>query len=202
MSFGDPNNPYGPPQGQPAGYPSQGQPGYGYPQGAPQQPGYGYPQAPPLGQQAYGGYPGGPMEMPGTVKAARVMLFVIAGFQVIGAVLIAISALAVSAAKNNADLKDDVQFQQLADYSAGALWGVAVAVLAWGVFAIWLGVKCANGGSGVRIAALVFGILTAVLGIYPFVVIGLVHTVLAILIAVFVGKADGAAWFDRPKYAA
>jgi lysylphosphatidylglycerol synthetase-like protein (DUF2156 family) len=200
MSFGDPNNPYGPPQGQPAGYPPQGQPGYGYPQGAPQQPGYGYPQAPPLGQQAYGGYPGGPMEMPGGVKAARVMLFVIAGFQVIGAVLIAISALAVSAAKNNADLKDDVQFQQLADYSAGVLWGVAVAVLAWGIFAIWLGVKCANGGSGVRIAALVFGILTAVLGIYPFVVIGLVHTVLAILIAVFVGKADGAAWFDRPKY--
>jgi hypothetical protein len=201
MSFGDPNNPYGPPQGQPAGYPPQGQPGYGYPQGAPQQPGFGYPQAPPLGQQAYGGYPGGPMEMPGTVKAARVMLFVIAGFQVIGAVLIAISALAVSAAKNNADLKDDVQFQQLADYSAGALWGVAVAVLAWGVFAIWLGVKCANGGGGVRIAALVFGILTAVLGIYPFIVIGLVHTVLAILIAVFVGKADGDAWFNRPKYA-
>ncbi|MEU9537853.1 hypothetical protein ACFVYV_53425 [Streptomyces mirabilis] len=200
MSFGDPNNPYGPPQGQPAGYPPQGQPGYGYPQGAPQQPGYGYPQAPPVGQQPGYGYPGGPMEMPGGVKAARVMLFVIAGFQVIGAVLIAISALAVSAAKNNADLKDDVQFQQLADYSAGVLWGVAVAVLAWGVFAIWLGVKCANGGSGVRIAALVFGILTAVLGIYPFVVIGLVHTVLAILIAVFVGKADGAAWFDRPKY--
>ncbi|WP_328758099.1 DUF3824 domain-containing protein [Streptomyces sp. NBC_00271] len=200
MSFGDPNNPYGPPQGQPADYPPQGQPGYGYPQGAPQQPGYGYPQAPPVGQQPGYGYPGGPMEMPGGVKAARVMLFVIAGFQVIGAVLIAISALAVSAAKNNADLKDDVQFQQLADYSAGVLWGVAVAVLAWGVFAIWLGVKCANGGSGVRIAALVFGILTAVLGIYPFVVIGLVHTVLAILIAVFVGKADGAAWFDRPKY--
>ncbi|MFE5088718.1 hypothetical protein [Streptomyces mirabilis] len=200
MSFGDPNNPYGPPQGQPAGYPPQGQPGYGYPQGAPQQPGYGYPQAPPVGQQPGYGYPGGPMEMPGGVKAARVMLFIIAGFQVIGAVLIAISALAVSAAKNNADLKDNVQFQQLADYSAGVLWGVAVAVLAWGIFAIWLGVKCANGGSGVRIAALVFGILTAVLGIYPFVVIGLVHTVLAILIAVFVGKADGAAWFDRPKY--
>ncbi len=52
---------------------------------------------------------------------------------------------------------------------------------------------CANGGSGVRIAALVFGILTAILRIYPFIVIGLVHTVLAILIAVFVGKADGAA---------
>ncbi|MEW2398678.1 RDD family protein [Streptomyces sp. NPDC046862] len=82
MSFGDPNNPYGPPQGQgqqpgypqgqQPGYPQapQGQPGYGYPQqGAPQgQPGYGYPQAPQgvPPQQGYGypqqpgGYPGGP----------------------------------------------------------------------------------------------------------------------------------------------
>lgn len=57
MSFGDPNNPYGPPQGQqqPYGYPQQGQPGYGYqqaPQGVPPQQGYGYPQQP--------GYPGYP----------------------------------------------------------------------------------------------------------------------------------------------
>ncbi|TXS37618.1 RDD family protein [Streptomyces sp. OR43] len=62
MSFGDPNpnNPYG----QQPGQPPQGQPGYGYPQQAPQgvppqgQPGYGYPQAPPV--QPYGqggGYP-------------------------------------------------------------------------------------------------------------------------------------------------
>lgn len=61
MSFGDPNNPYGQQQ------PPQGQPGYGYPQQAPQgvppqgQPGYGYPQQPP--QQPYGvpgQYPGQP----------------------------------------------------------------------------------------------------------------------------------------------
>ncbi|MHA5053820.1 hypothetical protein [Streptomyces sp. SD15] len=201
MSFGDPNNPYGPPQGQqPSGYPPPGQPGYGYPQSAPQQPGYGYPQAPPVQQSPYGGYPGGPMVMPGGVKAARVMLFVIAGLQVLGAILVALSALAVSAAKNDESLKDDVQFQQLADYSAGALWGVTVAILAWGVLAIWLGVKCGNGGNGVRVTALVFGIITAILGIYPFIIIGLVHTVLAVLIAVFVGKADGDAWFNRPKY--
>ncbi|MEU3247564.1 MULTISPECIES: proline-rich domain-containing protein [unclassified Streptomyces] len=200
MSFGDPNNPYGPPQGQPSGHPPQGQPGYGYPQGAPQQPGYGYPQAPPVQQSPYGGYPGGPMVMPSGVKSARVMLFVIGGLQVLGAILIGLSAVAVAAAKNNAELKDDVRFQQLADYSAGALWAVTVAVLAWGVLAIWLGVKCANGGNGVRITAMVFGILTAILGIYPFVVIGLAHTVLAILIAVFVGKSDGEAWFGRPKY--
>ncbi|MGW1763561.1 RDD family protein [Streptomyces sp. NPDC002073] len=55
MSFGDPNNPYGQ-------QPQQGQPGYGYPQQAPQgvppQGGYGYPA--PGQQQPYGGAPGYP----------------------------------------------------------------------------------------------------------------------------------------------
>ncbi|MFC7307401.1 RDD family protein [Streptomyces monticola] len=87
MSFGDPNNPYGqqpqqpqqPPQGsqQPYGYPQQpqGQPGYGYPQQAPQgvppQQGYGYPQQQPQQPgypQQQAGYPGYPQQ-PGTVQA-------------------------------------------------------------------------------------------------------------------------------------
>lgn len=63
------------------------------------------------------------MVMPGGVKSARVMLFVIGGLQVLGAILIAFSAVAVSAAKNNAELKDDVRFQQLADYSVEAPCG-------------------------------------------------------------------------------
>ncbi|MER7909822.1 MULTISPECIES: RDD family protein [unclassified Streptomyces] len=66
MSFGDPNNPYGQPQGQGQqpgyGYPQGQQPGYGYPQQAPQgvppQQGYGYPAAPPVSPYAGGGYPG------------------------------------------------------------------------------------------------------------------------------------------------
>ncbi|MFC9247315.1 RDD family protein [Streptomyces sp. NPDC057136] len=68
MSFGDPNNPYGQQPGQPPQQP-QGQPGYGYPQQAPQgvpQQGYGYPQQP--GQQPgqpYGAYP----QQPGTLQA-------------------------------------------------------------------------------------------------------------------------------------
>ncbi|MFC4470515.1 hypothetical protein ACFPH6_39500 [Streptomyces xiangluensis] len=198
MSFGDPNNPYGAPQGQQPGYGApQGQPGYGAPQG---QPGYGYPQAPPLQQQPYGGYPGGPMQMPGGVKSARVMLFVIAGLQLIGAILMAISAVAVQAAKDDPSLENEVEFQQLADYSSGVLWFATVAVLAWGVFAIFLGAKVGSGGNGIRIAAMVFAIITAILGIYPFIIIGLAHTVLAILIAVFVGRSDGAAWFNRPRH--
>ncbi|MFI6566295.1 hypothetical protein [Streptomyces sp. NPDC050534] len=189
MSFGDPNNPYGPPQGQ--------QQGYGYPQ-QPQAPGgYGYPAAPPVGP-----YGGGPVmtSMPGTVSAARVMLWVIVGLQILGVALFAFGAASVHAAKNDDQLKNDAAFQQLADYSSGMLWGFAAFAVAWAVFAIVLAVKFNTGGNGVRITTLVFAIITAILGIYPFIVVGLIHTVLAILVAVFVGNANGAAWFNRPRY--
>ena len=98
MSFGDPNNPYGQQPG--------GQPGYGYPQQAPQgvpQQGYGYPRLRPSRSSAPQASAGGPLEMPGGVKAARVMLYVIGGLQLIGAILFVLSAVAVNAAKNDAD---------------------------------------------------------------------------------------------------
>ncbi|MET9363330.1 hypothetical protein ABZX93_20775 [Streptomyces sp. NPDC006632] len=202
MSFGDPNNPYGqqPQQGaNPYGQQPGEQPGYGYPQGqqAPQgvpQQGYGYPQ------QQYGGAPTGPQTMPGTVSAARVMLWVIAGLQAIGAVVMTIGAVGMSAAKDRAQARDDVQFQQLADYPVGVLYLIAAFAVAWLVFAIVLAVKFGKGGNGVRVTTMVFAIVTAVLGIYPFVIVGLIHTVLAILVAVFVGKESGAQWFKRPRY--
>ncbi|MFE6038923.1 hypothetical protein [Streptomyces sp. NPDC056452] len=202
MSFGDPNNPYGQQQGQ---QPGGQQPGYGYPQQAPQgvpQQGYGYPQAPPV-QAGYGGFPGMPTEMPGGVKSARVMLYVIAGLQLIGAIIFAIAAAAVNAAKNDASLQEDVQFQELADYSGNALWGIVAFAVLWGVLAVFLAVKFGSGGNGIRITAMVFGVITAILGIYPFIVVGLVHTVLAILVVVFVAKSDGGSWFNRqqqPQY--
>ncbi|MEU0301725.1 hypothetical protein ABZ252_20010 [Streptomyces sp. NPDC006175] len=198
MSFGDPNNPYGQQQGgqQPGGQ----QPGYGYPQQAPQgvpQQGYGYPQAPPV-QGGYG-FPGGPTEMPGGVKAARVMLYVIAGLQVIGTIFVALAAVAVNAAKDDPTLQEDVQFQELADYSGNALWGIVVFAVLWGILAVVFAAKFGKGGNGIRIATIVFGVITAILGIYPFIVMGLVHTILAILVVVFVAKSDGGAWFNRQR---
>ncbi|MGV9562066.1 hypothetical protein [Streptomyces sp. NPDC003480] len=197
MSFGEPNNPYGPPQGQQPGYghPQGQQPGYGYPQG--QQPGYGYPQAPPA-PQGYGQQPF-PSTMPGTVSTARVLLWVIVGLQLIGAGLFAVGAASVHAAKNDAQLKDNSNFQQLADYSTGWLWAITVFALVWAVFAVALALKFNTGGNGLRVTILVFAIITAILGIYPFIIVGLLHTVLAILIAVFVGNSSGSAWFNRPK---
>ncbi|MCL6734192.1 hypothetical protein [Streptomyces neyagawaensis] len=193
MSFGDPNNPYGQPQQQPS-------PGYGYPQqNQPQQPGYGYPTAPPVSQGYGGGYPGGaPTTMPSTVSAARVMLWVIAGLQVIGILLYAIGAVAISAASDSAE--DPALKDALGNVPVGMMWAISVFAVGWLVYAIMLAVKFKSGGNGVRVAALVFGIITAVLSIYPFFLIGLVHLVLGILIAVFAGNANGKAWFNRPRY--
>ncbi|MFI1162328.1 hypothetical protein ACH4UM_01645 [Streptomyces sp. NPDC020801] len=188
MSYGDPNNPYGAPQ-------APQQPGYGYPQQG-QAPGYGYPQAPPV--QQYGAPV--PESMPGSVSAARVMLWVIVALQLIGVIAFAYAASKVSAAKNDATFQNDAAFQRVADYSSGMLWAFVVFALAWGVFAAVLAIKFNTGRNGVRVTTLVFGIITAVLGLYPFIIVGLVHTVLAILIACFVGGSNGSAWFNRPRY--
>ncbi|MFF0158870.1 hypothetical protein ACFYRY_15240 [Streptomyces sp. NPDC005263] len=189
MSYGDPNNPYGAPQGQP----QQPQQGYGYPQQQGQAPGYGYPQAPPVGQAAYGA--GAPMAtMPGSVSAARVMLWVIVGLQVIGIAIFAFAAVAIDKAK------DDAAFEQFADYPTGVLWAFAVFALAWLVWAAFLATKFTSGGNGLRVTVLVFGVITAVLGLYPFTLVGIIHLVLGILIAVFAGNSKGKAWFNRPRY--
>ncbi|MGW0331308.1 hypothetical protein ACWD0J_05395 [Streptomyces sp. NPDC003011] len=191
MSYGDPNNPYGAPQDQQPQQPPQQQQGYGYPQQQGQAPGYGYPQAPPV-QQPYGA--AAPMAtMPGTVSAARIMLWVIVGLQVIGVAIYAFAAVVADKAE------EDDAFGAIADYSTGMLWGIVVLALAWLVWAAVMATKFTSGGNGARVTTLVFGILTAVLALV-FTIAGIVHLVLGILIAVFVGNSKGKAWFNRPRY--
>ncbi|MGW2718069.1 hypothetical protein [Streptomyces sp. NPDC001492] len=175
MSFGGPNNPYGPQQGQ--------------------QPGYGYPTAPPVGP--YGGAPV-MTTMPGTVSAGRVLLWVIVPLQLIGVALFAFVA-GVVRRTTSAGVEDDASFEKIKEYSSGVLWALVVFALAWAVFAAVLALKFSDGGNRVRITAIVFGVITAMLGLYPFVVVGLLHTVLGILIAVFAGNANGTAWFNRVR---
>ncbi|MCC5476701.1 hypothetical protein ACFV2N_11240 [Streptomyces sp. NPDC059680] len=185
MSFGDPNNPYGPPQGQ--------QPGYGYPAQSQQQPGYGYPAAPPV-QQPYGA--GAPMTaMPGNVSAARVLLWVIVGLQVIGVAIFAFAGVALNKANNDSSVPSTLR-----DYPVGVMWAFAALALAWLVWAAVLASKFTTGGNSLRVTALVFGIITAVLALYPFTLLGIIHLVLGILIACFVGGSNGKAWFNRARY--
>ncbi|MET9799404.1 hypothetical protein [Streptomyces sp. NPDC006368] len=191
MSFGDPNNPYGQPQG------GQQQPGYGYPQQQGQQPGYGYPQAPPV--QPYSGYPAGPQEMPGGVKAARVMMWVIAGLQVVGIVLLGLGVAAVSKLKEDPELQTE-GFDAFADFSSGVLYALIALAIVYLVASIALALQCGKGGSGARIGIIVYASIGLLLSIYPFFPLSIVHIVLLILIIVFVAKQDGTAWFKRPRH--
>ncbi|WP_225803962.1 hypothetical protein [Streptomyces sp. NK15101] len=191
MSFGDPNNPYGQPQGQ--------QPGYGYPQapqGVPQQ-GYGYPAAPGYG----GGYPAPALVMPGGVKAARVMLWILGVLQVIIGI-----ALAAAGGWFADQLADSSSEFDNTDGAAAAVTGIfvviGVIVLAFGVWAIMMAVKSATGGNGVRISAIVYGSLSTLGSLVNLLggnVFALVSLALGIMIIVFYAKSDAAAWFNRNK---
>ncbi|MGW2016186.1 hypothetical protein [Streptomyces sp. NPDC001927] len=192
MSFGEPNNPYGQqPQGQ--------QPGYGYPQQQPgQQPGYGYPQAPPI-QQPYGagGYPGMAMEMPGGVKSARVILWIVSGLNVIGALAIIAMSFAIEGEleRSGASSADAEMF---ADLGQGVLIGLGIFSAIIGVLGMVLAAKFKTGGSGVRVCTIVYASFMVLFSIFSLPA-GIISLVLGILIIVFVAKADGAAWFNRQK---
>ncbi|WP_411137492.1 hypothetical protein [Streptomyces sp. C10] len=184
-------NPYGPPPGQ--------QPHYGYPQ-QPQQP---QPPSP------YGPYPGGggmpgmqmpyPTVMPGGVKAARVLLFVLSGLNLIGLVLAVMGLGGVSKASHEVSpygAQDNITAMNI---GKGLLIAVIVIIVVFTAAAITLALQFANGGRGVRTGTIIFGVANIMLSLFTF-PIGLVHTILGILVLVFVSKDEGNAWFSRPRY--
>ncbi|WP_256104995.1 hypothetical protein [Streptomyces sp. ODS05-4] len=201
MSFGDPNNPYGQPQGQPQ------QPGYGYPQGQPQQqPGYGYPAAPPA--PAYGGgYPGGPVEMPGGVKAARVMLIILGSFQAIGALVFIVAAgwIAdmISEAADSSSGVSSSDADAAASFGAGVAIVIGVILIGFALWAILTGAKMAKGGNGLRVSGIVYASLITLLSLLNLLganFFALISLVLGILIIVFLARGEASAYFNRPRY--
>lgn len=196
----DPNNPYANPPQQPQ------QPGYGYPQQG-QQPAYGYPQQQP-GLPSYGGPAdqgymgagyGGPMAMPGTVNAARIMMFVVGGLSAIGAVLVFIAAAAIGSLSDNPEMQNNADFEMVSDMGAGLMSLVGVVYLALAVTGIVLAAKFGKGGGGLRTGAIVWGAVVTLMGIIGF-PIGLLFSIAGILVIVFVAKNDGKAWFNRAQY--
>ncbi|MBD0423118.1 hypothetical protein AB0L35_23165 [Streptomyces sp. NPDC052309] len=213
MSFGDPNNPYGPPPAQPPAAP-----GYGYPQqppGAPQQ-GYGFPQ-----QQAYPGYPGAnqmmPQSMPGLLVTARVFLYIISAVQIIGGLIYLYVAAFVNDVSDSADslsTSSDDPFSDLGDLgdaAAGLIAGIAIFLLALAALSITLGVKFGRGGQGVRITTVIYGALGTIVGLLLLFVgldSGLASAIIFPLLWVVFGAVitaapvvpSGTAWFSRPRY--
>ncbi|MER8042425.1 hypothetical protein [Streptomyces sp. NPDC094032] len=193
MSFGEPNNPYGQ---QPQG---QQQPGYGYPQqtpqGVPPQQGYGYPAAPPVDQ--YGGFPAGPTEMPGGVKAARVMLWIVGALNLIGGLVVIALSFAVGSEleKSGTSTADAEAFANLGQ---GLLIVVGVFSIIFAVLGMVLAAKFKSGGNGVRICSIVYAAFIVLFSIFSL-PLGIVSMALGVLVIVFCAKADGSAWFNRQK---
>ncbi|MDN3024516.1 hypothetical protein [Streptomyces sp. S.PB5] len=210
MSFGDPNNPYGPPPQQPPAAP-----GYGYPQqpappGIPPQQAYpGYPQQP-----AYPGYPGGnmiPQSMPGLLVTARVFLFIISAVQIIGTLVLLYFA---AFASDLSDAGDDLGFSTASDggdIAAGVFGVFALIGAALATLSITLGVKFGRGGQGVRITTVIYGALGAIVGLLGLFVgldSGLASSVIGPLLWIVFGGViaaapvvpSGTAWFARPRY--
>ena len=199
MSFGDPNNPYGPPPQQP----SPGATGYGYPQQQPQAPGYGYPAAPGFG----GGYPAPPAVMPGSVKAARVMLFILGGCQaIIGLLMMIASAWFADYFSEIASDDPSISAEDayaVASFGVGVMIFFGVLVLGFAFWAVFTGVKFASGRGGVRISAIIYAsfvTLFSVISLLGANVFALISLVLGILIIVFCANKNGSYWFNRPQY--
>ncbi|WP_326588435.1 hypothetical protein [Streptomyces sp. NBC_01294] len=221
MSFGEPHNPYGqqPPQAP------QGQPGYGYPQQAPQgvppQGGYAYPQqTPPAYPGGPGGYPGAQMEMPGGVKAARVILFILGGLQVVGAVLVLVGgALFAAAFSESSDSYGSSEADDALALGGAFLFVITAVSLAFALWAILTGAKLGKGRGGVRASGIVYGSLlalfsglgllvnlvalgassqTAVGGVFVSLLLNVVMVGLGVWIIVGLAKAGD--YFRRPQY--
>ncbi|MEV6109030.1 hypothetical protein AB0M28_30655 [Streptomyces sp. NPDC051940] len=195
-----PDNPYSgsPKQDQPPGVPQQPSP-YdsppplpGYPQ---PQPGYGYPQP----GAPYGGYPTPVFTMPGTLKAARVFLYVIAGVQTIWSFI----AVAFILPKLDENLRDasgasDDEIEMMADIGQGALVGLVVVTMICVALGIVLALRYSNGGNAVRVCTIVYGSF-GILGGLVTSMIGLITTVLSILLIVFAAQRSASDWFNRPR---
>ncbi|MGP3999798.1 hypothetical protein [Streptomyces sp. 8N706] len=159
---------------QAGGYGAPPPPGGHQPYPYPQQPGYGayapYPPGP-------GGYPAVPMAMPGQVRTAQVLSFVLAGLVVIG-VFVAGAAVGAEA--------------------AGKVIGANLPVIGGFICALCFG----RSGNGAKVTAIVFASLMVLFGLgalgqrQP---AGLLEIACGIVIIVMLAQRPSTFWFTRPR---
>ncbi|AJE42112.1 hypothetical protein [Streptomyces nodosus] len=229
MSFGEPNDPYGPPPQQqppaapPYGYPQQpaAAPDYGHPQqpaGPP--PGYGFPQQPAYaGYPGYPAHPGGnaiPQSMPGLLATARVFLYIIAAVQIVAGLIWLYAAAFFNDVSNEVGRNSGSSspLDSISDgghMAAGLMLFIALIALGLAALSITLGVKFGRGGQGVRITTVVYGALGGVIGLLGLITalrygaaLGVIFPLLWVVFAAVIIAApvspSGTAWFRRPRY--
>jgi hypothetical protein len=192
---------YPPPPGPDKDNPFQaptGPPPTGYQQPAAGQP----PQHPGPPQQAYPAYqqysgqpaqmPFAPpmLSMPGTVKTARVLLFVFGGLTV----LISLGLFYIAANPDDPDVIKALDGRP----EAGGFAVLAILALAISALAIVAASMFGKGAGGVRALAIVAGSLLCLSGLFTL-PLGLLTIVAGILVIVFCANSNGGAWFKRPR---
>ncbi|MFC9626719.1 hypothetical protein ACFTXM_44480 [Streptomyces sp. NPDC056930] len=172
-------------------------------------PGFGYVQQP--------GYAGGSLDMPQRVKAARIVLFLLAGFLIV----LGLAALAQAEAAQNAldPYSGPSGFMAPAAHEAeqeaaahmvvaqsGMLWDVIYAALA-----LVLATRFGKGGNALRIGTIVYGAWLCVVGTFTLGLTAdiapatidmaaLVEPAAGVLLIVLMVQKDGVAWFSRPRH--
>jgi hypothetical protein len=134
-----------------------------------------------------------PMEMPGMLKAARVILFIIGGLEVLAALILIILGAAASS--------DD----DLSQMGSGVVLTLGVLFLVVAGLVILMGVRLSRGRGGVRVGCIIYACLMLLGGLsnltrgaggLPGAVIGLALG--GFLLAAMV-NSDSGAWFNRPR---
>ena len=218
MSFGEPNNPYGPPPPQPPAAPGHPQqppppaaPGYGFPQ-QPPAPGYGVPQAPPYQQQPYpqypggapfpGGHPGGPLEIPRLTRVAQILVGVIAVAHAVLAVTYIYYLTQWDKVMAEAGITGDAEAEQWADLGKGVVAFFMCLAAVFAILGLVLVLQYGRGGNGVRVSSIVYGSFAIVTGIFTIAYwgLGLLLIAVSILVIVFCAKRESADWFRRPRH--
>ncbi|MBL3670926.1 hypothetical protein JL475_34270 [Streptomyces sp. M2CJ-2] len=205
------------PQSEQSNFPGQ-QPGFGFshmppPPSYPPQPqvspGFGYVSQPE--------YASASLDMPQQVKAARIVLFLLAGFLIVlGLAALAEADAAQSAldrysgfpglmpsAVHAAAQKAAVQTSVA---QTGMFWGVIYAALA-----LVLAARFGKGGNALRIGTIVYGAWLCVIGTFALaltadvaptatVIAAVVEPAAGVLLIVLMVQKEGIAWFSRPRH--
>ncbi|MFF3358142.1 hypothetical protein ACFYWN_37275 [Streptomyces sp. NPDC002917] len=161
------------------------------------------------------------LDMPQRVKAARIVLFLLAGFLIILGLAALIQAEAAQIALNDpyspysgssGPLGSVIyQAKQEAAAQTEAAWSGMVGGVIYAVIAIVLATRFGKGGNALRICTIVYGAWHCAVGTFTLgltastapaaiIVAALVELAAGVLLIVFMVSKDGVAWFRRPRH--
>ncbi|MEU0038198.1 hypothetical protein [Streptomyces sp. NPDC006333] len=199
-----------------------------------QQPGSGFSHMPPppnfppqpqmtpsFGYMQQPGYVNAPLDMPQRVKAARIVLFLLAGFLIILGLAALVQAEAAQSAlsdpfspySGSSGPLGSAMYEAKRDAAAqtdAARFGMVGSAI-YAVIAIVLALRFGKGGNALRIGTIVYGAWHCIMGTFALgltassapaatVMAALVQLAAGVVLIVFMAQRDGVAWFSRTRH--